>query len=350
MSVKFFTKFPKVQYDIDAEGSSLILTNLIKNVDVDDSVIDDNSSYMYYDIRDGERPDTVSYNLYGIPDYYWTFFIINNDLRNGINQSWPIPQLQREEIYKRDYDPYSVITFLTSAEPGNRLISALPLESKYLPYLRLVNSDKTQSAEIIKYDSSRQQLIISEIRQFNNEDKIIGELASTRDIFVDGAYFKIEWINPYEIDTMKYEECEFLNGEFINKVYDLYVELNPDLKDITNFKSFIFDGNYVSVGIKYSWSNYRDAAHSYYKNLTYIVPGEIINLDYDLRDESYNSTFAQITITDVLNDENIIDPKYISFYEEEEYLNSKKEKIKVIHPSRVGEFSKNYFKILNDRL
>lgn len=359
MAIKFFTKFPKFQYDIDGEGYNLLLTNILKNVDVDDSGVDDSANYTFYNIQDGERPDTVSYKLYGIPDYYWTLFILNNDLRAGINQGWPIPQNQREEIYIRDYDPYSVITFISNIESSSihRLISVLPLDKKYLEYLRLENSSRTQSAKISRYDYTRQQLIIYDIIVNST-----GNLASSRDSFIQSQFYSLAWKNPYEVGSDEYITCEELKREFADSAFEVYTSMRY-LTDIP-VEEFIFGGIYTPANAKFRWTNYRNAAYTYYKN------SSIINLDEVVTDEFgriysaiYNVWYgSQQTISeadgeripttayDVLNDPNIIEPTYISYFEEEEYLNTLKEKIKVIHPSRIGSFSKDYFRILNGRL
>jgi hypothetical protein len=51
-------------------------------------MLDSISFYSYYVIPDADRPDNVSYNLYGTDRYYWTFFIINPHLKNSY-YDWP---------------------------------------------------------------------------------------------------------------------------------------------------------------------------------------------------------------------------------------------------------------------
>lgn len=41
-------------------------------------------------VLDGERPDQLSFRLYGTTAYYWTFFVINDHLRRGEFFQWPL--------------------------------------------------------------------------------------------------------------------------------------------------------------------------------------------------------------------------------------------------------------------
>jgi len=81
-----------------------------------------NDSEFYYDkiqILDGERPDQLSYRLYGTTQYYWTFFLLNDNLRLGEALQWPLSQKQLEEKIKIDYEGQTIITY------GNKNIKPL---------------------------------------------------------------------------------------------------------------------------------------------------------------------------------------------------------------------------------
>ena len=84
----YFNNFSTVEYDFDASGINREIKNLAQYSTIITKNIDNVAFYSYYNIQDGERPDTVSQNLYGTPDYYWTFFIVNNELQNYWHD-WP---------------------------------------------------------------------------------------------------------------------------------------------------------------------------------------------------------------------------------------------------------------------
>jgi hypothetical protein len=84
----YFNNFSTVEYDFDASGINREIKNLAQYSTIITKNIDNVAFYSYYNIQDGERPDTVSQNLYGTPDYYWTFCIVNNELQNYWHD-WP---------------------------------------------------------------------------------------------------------------------------------------------------------------------------------------------------------------------------------------------------------------------
>ena len=84
----YFQHFPKVQYDIDGSGFLQNIPNITAFSTIFQGVVDDVAYYNYYNIQDGDRPDNVSYLLYDTPNFYWTFFLINDHL-NNVYDDWP---------------------------------------------------------------------------------------------------------------------------------------------------------------------------------------------------------------------------------------------------------------------
>ena len=99
--MSYFDKFSLVEYRYGDEDESqrTLSEDLSIYVDLLDQVDDLISFYEYYYIVNGERPDALSYKLYGNIDYYWTFFLMNPALREA---GWPLPQKNLDEfIVKR---------------------------------------------------------------------------------------------------------------------------------------------------------------------------------------------------------------------------------------------------------
>ena len=105
----FFNKFPKIKYDFNREGVVNNIVDIFRQVRPLQNFVDDFSSYRYYEIQDGERPDIVSKRLYDNPDYYWTFFIINDFLHDGLS-SWPMTQQDLDEYIAKEYNGYALET------------------------------------------------------------------------------------------------------------------------------------------------------------------------------------------------------------------------------------------------
>ena len=75
--MSFFRNFPVVNYRFGDEVNTNLFQNLSAYIDMIDQISDDVAFYEKYTIMDGERPDVLSYKLYGTIDFYWSFFLLN---------------------------------------------------------------------------------------------------------------------------------------------------------------------------------------------------------------------------------------------------------------------------------
>ena len=91
----YFNNFPRTLYRFGDETNTNLFQDLSSYVEIFDAVKDNLSAYTYYYVQDRERPDQVSFKLYGTTDYYWTFFAINDNIRE---QGWP---LSNRELYNK---------------------------------------------------------------------------------------------------------------------------------------------------------------------------------------------------------------------------------------------------------
>lgn len=104
--MSFFKNFPFVSYNFGDEINSAAFQNLTAYVDIVDQFKDDLSFYELYHIKDNERPDNLSYQLYGTQDYYWTFYLLNDKLRQ---QGWPLSESEIFTLSKKYY-PNTVLS------------------------------------------------------------------------------------------------------------------------------------------------------------------------------------------------------------------------------------------------
>ena len=114
--MSYFRNFPVVGYNFGNEIDTTLFQNITAYVDLIDQVSDNATQYEYYEIMDNERPDALSYKLYGTSDYYWTFYLSNTKLRK---QGWPISE---QDLYLKgkEYYPNTVIsTFEALSEVDN---------------------------------------------------------------------------------------------------------------------------------------------------------------------------------------------------------------------------------------
>ena len=104
--MSFFSNFPIVDYKFGNEVDTSLFQNLTVYVDLIDQVIDNSSLYNTYTIQDGERPDSLSFKLYGTVNHYWTFYLLNNKLRI---QGWPLTY-QEQHTRAEVFYPNTVLT------------------------------------------------------------------------------------------------------------------------------------------------------------------------------------------------------------------------------------------------
>lgn len=79
--MSYFSQFSYVAYPnfLDSTGNfNIILKNITTRIVRRESLIDDNSIYYKYIIREGENIESISNKLYKTPEFYWTIMIINN--------------------------------------------------------------------------------------------------------------------------------------------------------------------------------------------------------------------------------------------------------------------------------
>ena len=103
----FFAGFPEVIYKYGNEKEFNLAQNLSVYVDIIDRFKDNSSLYTFYNLYDGERPDQVSQMLYGTTDYYWTFFLLNDNLKT---KGWPLSSKSLEQYVKNKYDNTTLTT------------------------------------------------------------------------------------------------------------------------------------------------------------------------------------------------------------------------------------------------
>jgi hypothetical protein len=98
----FFSQFPKLMYDFNRTGTSQQMVNIFRSIRPQSSILSDVTLYKNYRIENGLRPDVISEKLYGTSDYYWTFFIINDFLHDGL-QAWPLSENGMRDHMRKNY-------------------------------------------------------------------------------------------------------------------------------------------------------------------------------------------------------------------------------------------------------
>lgn len=105
----YFSNIPKIRVDVSGNGIFDTLVNLTAAVKLSDKVVDNVGFYETIDVQDGERPDHLSQRLYGNPKYYWTFLLLNRQIKNVWND-WPMKYSQLKEYCENKYEHLGAVT------------------------------------------------------------------------------------------------------------------------------------------------------------------------------------------------------------------------------------------------
>ena len=218
--MSFFKNFPTRQYDIQRTGETVNIKDIFRHVDVDDIAADPYINYTYYKVTSGERPDVVSQKLYGTTDFYWTFFIVNDFLKEGIG-AWPKSEQELERYIAKQYDNRSVLQVLPGVFQETDGIKASFGESYYKntflgldlshEYLRIRDLNSNAYALIDRFDPDLFQLYIYKITDVKN----FFEFESTG--YGGSADYLIETYNPYNAQNPLYEQVEQSNDAWLEK-------------------------------------------------------------------------------------------------------------------------------------
>lgn len=158
--MSFFRNFPFVDYRFGDEVNPVVFQNISAYIDIIDQVKDDISFYENYYIKDNVRPDVLSLDLYGTQDYYWHFYLINDNLRQ---QGWP---LSEQEVFSeaKVYYPNTVLfTYRTMAEQfyiGETIATAPFVDQNFN-----AGRGPAYKAKIIEKNYDMGQLVVKPLRE-----------------------------------------------------------------------------------------------------------------------------------------------------------------------------------------
>ena len=100
---EFFVHYPQISYDISGTKPAKVKTviNLMERAKIKNVVLDDIIRYFPYSIKENQRPDHVSDEVYGDVKYTWLIFLIN-DITDPI-YDWPLGTREFGAFIKNKY-------------------------------------------------------------------------------------------------------------------------------------------------------------------------------------------------------------------------------------------------------
>lgn len=337
--MSFFNKFPKIDYDVNLSGVTQKLIDFSRVVDVNDVLAIDSTAYIKYDIIDGARPDIVSQLLYDTPDYYWTFFILNDHLKSGYHQ-WPKGEVSLEKFIDEKYKNALILTIPTqrtsiSAQyggggnfPFNEFVTIRNLDNPVeRAYWKSWEPD-TYQAYFEKTDSTH----------FSSVQLNIGYP---------------EFINPYNVFSQAYAETEIRHASWNKSIHDYYLNSPGGIYLIQAW---------IATGVTATIIEGTDAYYSSFANYISSQPWPGFSNDRKyhvspkLAPRYYtNSNGEQVSAFEAYypnNNTAFSDPfsagDFVTNYAAEVLNNDSLSQIKVIRPDRVAEFSSRFKELINE--
>lgn len=186
----FFQQFPKIPYDFGSNGIDSNIVDLFRFVKANEQYFHEIATYIDYQIRDGERPDIVSNSLYGTPEYYWVFFLINEHLKNGIS-GWPMPEQELIEYIAEEYPGIIIETRPYISRTGDGLIFDQPnsLADRFVFGETIFGSASNARGIVMGKNIQQSQLQAITLAQFRLT--VAAPVALTAGTFVIGSNYKI---------------------------------------------------------------------------------------------------------------------------------------------------------------
>jgi len=191
--LNFFRKFPLTSYQTDYKdpNSKQVVVDLFRGIKVDIDKIDNANAYILYDIQDGMRPDQVSFELYETPEYFWTFFLINEHLRAGLH-NWPKSYNQLVQFAENKYNRLVVLPETKIGFDG--LIEHYVATKEIEVGSTIIGTASGTTATIDAIDASLNHLYLTNVNgTFSSSDNLF--LQSTSENFQNNSQYKISFIN-----------------------------------------------------------------------------------------------------------------------------------------------------------
>jgi len=143
----FFSKFPKMLYDIDGKGNLKIVTDLLRRVKIRSAVKDGSTLFDKYDVQNGETPESLAFKIYGDAKYHYVILILNNitDRYYG----WPLSDYSFEVYVTNKYtNPGAVHHYEVTQSSGTQTSNGPEDYSHKIE----VNSDATGAEAVTNYE------------------------------------------------------------------------------------------------------------------------------------------------------------------------------------------------------
>ena len=233
---QFFANFPLVGYNFGNETQPALFQNISAYIKIIDDISDDIAFYTTVHIQDYDRPDSFSFKLYGTTEFYWTFYFLNDDVRES---GWPLPQQDLLPKAKVDY-------------PHQTVITTADISETFLPGHTVTGSISGSTGTVVRRYLDLGQIIVDSPNNFNVGENItpsINGVSQTADfIVVTSNVEQFNSVHHYENGSKEYVDIGLvpsgvgsgafpsLSGKTPITYFDRILAKNDSLREIKVLK------------------------------------------------------------------------------------------------------------------
>jgi len=290
----YFRQFPKIQYDFNQDGVINNVVDIFRQVRPLQNFVDEFSAYQYITVPDGDRPDIVSRRLYGTSDFYWTFFIINDFLHDGIG-AWPMSMADLNEYINKEYEGFALETRPNLATNTDNGVTEFrnSLAGRFTVGETITGATSNATGKLMRKDIYLNQLIVQG---------------------VTGTF-----LGAGDGNTL-----ENVSGNRVDELGNITTD---------------------TVQIWKAWK-YADAPHHYYESgdgKTDRITNPDGSTSYGIEAHVSNANFFSVpddaTLALQIQEGSVADPEYVSNRQYVFDLNEERSRIRVIDPNHIGKFN-----------
>lgn len=150
MAATFFSKFPKINYDILGNGVYKVVPDLLRRVKIRSAIKDNLSLYSNYTVRNGDTPESLSYKFYGSVEYYYVILLLNSITDRYYD--WPLSDQEFEEYVNQKYSNPSAVHHYEKVQSSGPTTGSGPED--YDHYIE-VNSTAVGAQSVSNYEYER---------------------------------------------------------------------------------------------------------------------------------------------------------------------------------------------------
>jgi len=99
--MSYFSKFPKITYDMKGNSVRKLLPDILRRVKLRTTFKSGGILFDKYDVKEGERPEDVAFKWFGDPELHWIILMTNNVTDRYYD--WPMNQVQFAEYLTDKY-------------------------------------------------------------------------------------------------------------------------------------------------------------------------------------------------------------------------------------------------------